>query len=83
MSYRLVVPPRVQKELDEFRGELFLRLSAAVSRLPEEPRPHGCKKLVSSSEWRVRVGEYRIKYLIDDARQVVELTRVGHRSNVY
>jgi mRNA interferase RelE/StbE len=51
--------------------------------LENDPRPPGCLKMAGSDEWRIRVGVYRIRYLIDDATRRVFITRVGHRRNVY
>ena len=52
--------------------------------LAEDPRPLGCKKLKGrKDQWRIRVGDYRVVYTIDDAKLLVEVTRVRHRSEVY
>ena len=52
--------------------------------LAENPRPHGCKKLQGrKDQWRIRVGDYRVVYTIDDAKLLVEVTRVRHRDEVY
>ena len=52
--------------------------------LASNPRPPGCKKLRGGdNEWRIRVGDYRLVYTIDDAKLLVEVTRIGHRSEVY
>ena len=51
----------------------------------ERPRPSGCKKISGMREvlWRVRVGDYRVIYAVDDAIRVVEVRRVGHRGDIY
>jgi mRNA interferase RelE/StbE len=52
--------------------------------LATDPRPPGCRKLVGSQDrWRVRVGDYRIIYTIDDAGQLVQIAAVSHRSKAY
>jgi mRNA interferase RelE/StbE len=53
--------------------------------LENDPRPAGCKKLVGEKEelWRVRVGDYRIIYSIDDSIFIVDIGRVGRRKDVY
>ena len=49
-----------------------------------EPRPAGCKKLKGGdAEWRIRVGDYRVVYVIDDAKLLVTVTRIRNRSDVY
>jgi mRNA interferase RelE/StbE len=52
--------------------------------LATEPRPHGCEKLTgATSMYRVRQGQYRIIYLVDDAARSVDVLKVGHRREVY
>jgi mRNA interferase RelE/StbE len=55
-----------------------------LENLAANPRPPGCKKLKGGDkEWRIRVGDYRVVYVIDDALLLVEVTRIRHRSEVY
>jgi len=58
-------------------------VDAALLALENEPRPPGCLKMTGSDEWRIRVGVYRIRYLIDDASRIVTVTRIRHRRDVY
>jgi mRNA interferase RelE/StbE len=52
--------------------------------LASNPRPHGCKKLKGGNqEWRIRVGDYRAVYEIDDTAKTVDVTRIAHRREVY
>jgi mRNA interferase RelE/StbE len=55
----------------------------ALERLSDDPRPHGCEKISGTDEWRIRVGDYRIRYTIDDKGKVVIVTRIGHRKKIY
>lgn len=59
------------------------RIVARIEALAEDPRPHGCEKLAGSAAFRIRQGDYRIIYTIDDDIVVVEIIRVGHRREVY
>jgi mRNA interferase RelE/StbE len=59
------------------------RITARIEALAENPRPKGCEKLAGSSALRIRQGDYRIIYTIDDGTVVVEVIRVGHRREVY
>jgi mRNA interferase RelE/StbE len=61
------------------------KLSPAIDGLANNPRPKGCKKLQSQKEniWRIRVGDYRIVYLIEDVIKIVEIRRIAHRREVY
>ena len=55
-----------------------------LENLETTPRPPGCKKLKGGDhEWRIRIGDYRIVYVIDDAAKTVDVTRIAHRREVY
>ncbi len=56
-----------------------------IDGLASIPRPEGCKKLVNDKQelWRVRVGDYRILYAIDDIIQIIDIHYVGHRRDIY
>jgi mRNA interferase RelE/StbE len=54
-----------------------------IDRLTAEPRPHGSTKLARRSDYRVRVGDWRIVYEVDDERRRVVVIRIAHRSDVY
>jgi mRNA interferase RelE/StbE len=55
-----------------------------VERLASVPRPPGCKKLKGGDkQWRIRVGNYRIVYEVDDVAKTVDVTRIAHRREVY
>ncbi len=83
-KYTLEIKPSAGKELDALSDALFARIDRKIMGLAENPRPPGCKKLKGYREqWRIRVGDYRVLYRIDDARQLVEVTRIRHRSEVY
>jgi len=83
MSYEVVLSPHGARDLDRFIGRPYERLRAAIDALTNNPRPLRCTKLTGSDEWRIRVGEYRIRYLIDDAARVVVITRIAHRKDIY
>jgi mRNA interferase RelE/StbE len=57
---------------------------AAIERLAANPRPAGCTKLVGSeNDWRIRVGDWRVLYTIDDKAEVVDIAAIRHRSDAY
>jgi mRNA interferase RelE/StbE len=63
---------------------MVARIAARVERLASVPRPTGCKKLVGDDrEWRIRIGDHRVVYEIDDAAKTVDVTRIAHRREVY
>jgi mRNA interferase RelE/StbE len=60
------------------------RVIAKIEGLARQPRPRGCRKLIGTNRlWRVRVGEYRVVYDIDDRRAIVDVVIVRHRGDVY
>lgn len=83
-KYSVELKPSARKELDKLPAKLIERIFPKLEALGSEPRPAGCKKLKGGQqEWRIRVGDYRIVYTIDDARLRVSVTRTRHRSEVY
>jgi len=76
--------PPAQKDLGGFSGKLLSRFEEVILGLYDEPRPHNCKKLSGGgSRWRIRVGDYRILYEIDDSQRFVNIYRIAHRREVY
>ena len=85
MSYYTVqLMPKAKKDLDGFSGKLLLRFEKTILSLYDEPRPNNSKKLSGGgSNWRIRVGDYRILYEIDDSQKIVKVYRIAHRREVY
>ena len=83
-SYDVALTSSAEKELKKLSGQLVARLVPRLENLASNPRPSGCKKLRGGDdEWRIRVGDYRVVYTIDDQKLRVEVTRIRHRSEVY
>jgi mRNA interferase RelE/StbE len=82
-GYTVHIKPGAEKEMDRLQTKLFHRLAGAILGLESNPRPRNCKKLRGTDEYRLRVGDYRILYTIDDAKRLVEVMAVGHRREVY
>lgn len=81
--FELLVRPSVAKDLRGLPKADVLRILARMEGLRDDPRAPGCEKLSGAELYRVRQGVYRIVYEIHDERIVVEVIRVGHRSEVY
>lgn len=81
--YELRVRPSVAKDLRGVPKADVKRLLERMEQLREDPRGPGCEKLSGADLYRVRQGAYRIVYEILDECVVVEVIRVGHRSEVY
>jgi len=84
VKYSLEIKQSAQKELDALDDTLFTRIDRKILALAGNPRPAGCKKLKGyKDQWRVRVGDWRVLYIIDDATKRVSVTRIAHRREVY
>lgn len=84
MSYRLILSKPAVKALRDLPASINQRISTAIDGLKEQPRPPGCIKLQGREElWRIRVGDYRIIYAIDDMIRIVDVRRIGNRRDVY
>ena len=83
MSYRLLILRRAQKELAELPAFSFEKAKTVIYRLAEDPRPRGSRKLTGRDGWRVRVGDYRIIYEVDNVSNSITILHVGHRKDVY
>jgi mRNA interferase RelE/StbE len=83
VSYTLRILPRAEKELASLDAIPYDSVKKRIYALAEEPRPPGCRKLKGDPGWRVRVGDYRIVYEVDDASRTVTVLRVGHRKEIY
>jgi mRNA interferase RelE/StbE len=84
MAHRLFIRRAAEKEIADLPIQIRDRVIAAIHGLAKTPRPPGCKKLSGQHRaWRIRVGEYRVVYAVDDAEQRVEIRVVAHRKDVY
>ena len=73
-----------ERDLNRLQGDLFERVVSVLRDLGTNPRPPGCRKLAGSkSDWRIRIGDYRAVYEIDDEVEVVRVMRIRHRREVY
>ena len=83
-SYRVAFTASAEKELHRLPAKLVARMMPRIEGLGAVPRPAGCKKLkAGDKQWRIRVGDYRIVYEIDDSARTVDITRIAHRREVY
>lgn len=83
MSYHLLIVPKAQQQLEKLPKRDYAAVRDAIYALADAPRPHGCIKLSGREGWRIRQGDYRVIYEIDDAAQSVTVLRVQHRKDVY
>jgi mRNA interferase RelE/StbE len=83
VSYSLSVLRRAQKELAQIPHGDYERVVEAIGDLTDNPRPVGCRKLAAREGWRIRVGDFRVIYEIDDGQRSVTVLHVGNRRDVY
>jgi len=84
VAYRVSLAPSAARELRKFDPDVRRRIQAALDLLATEPRPPAATRLVGGSgEWRVRTGNYRIVYEINDDQLLVLVFRMAHRREVY
>lgn len=83
MSYSIDILPAAEKDCDRLPKKIYHRCYAAITKLEKTPRPLGCKKLLGEGGYRIRVGNYRILYRIDETQKKVYIYRVKHRKDVY
>ncbi len=83
MSYTLVIGRDAQRALARIREPDYSRILTAIQALVNDPRPRGCKKLRNRDAWRIRIGDYRVIYEINDRQLVVTIVNVGNRRDVY
>lgn len=84
MSYVIIVSKLGRKQIDDLPQEIQERIDEKVQALADEPRPSGTVKLKGyANEYRIRVGDYRIRYEIDDAKQTIQVLQCRHRKDVY
>ena len=81
--YKIELRRRAQRALDKLPKTDFQAVVEAIKGLAQTPRPRGVEKVKSTGLWRIRQGDYRIIYAIDDNRQVIIIVRVGHRREIY
>lgn len=82
-SYTVKFDTAAFKQFAKLQRSEQIRLRPVIAALATDPRPSGCVKLSGGDGWRIRVGDYRIVYVIEDAIRVVTVTRVAHRREVY
>jgi mRNA interferase RelE/StbE len=83
LDYEIRIIRSAEKEIDRLPSNVHDRLSTGILLLGNNPRPRGVKKLSGRAEYRLRVGDYRILYIIDDRKHIVTVVAVGHRREVY
>lgn len=81
--YQVVIDRYAQKQLGKISPPHFNLLVKVINQLSNNPRPAGCKKLTARPGYRIRVGDYRVIYTIEDKILTVFVIDIGHRREIY
>jgi mRNA interferase RelE/StbE len=82
--YRVTITRSAEKDLKRLDRQVKNRLINEILALAQNPRPHGCRKVISEQHlWRIRSGDWRIGYEIDDPAKELTIIRIGHRNEFY
>jgi mRNA interferase RelE/StbE len=82
-SYSLLIKKSAERELRALPKEDLRRVVERIRGLAHTPRPHGNEKLSGQERYRIRQGDYRVVYAIDDEARMIEIIKIGHRREVY
>ena len=83
-EYTIVFARSARKELQALDPTVARRVLRRIESLATTPRPPGCKKLEGSDNlWRIRIGDWRVIYGVDDGKRVVDISAVRHRRDAY
>ena len=82
-SYSVVIKKSAEHELRALPKEDLRRVVDRIRAFAGDPRPHGNEKLSGQERYRIRQGDYRIVYAVDDEGRTVEIVKIGHRREVY
>ena len=84
MSYELHIERNAEKDLNKLEKTLFIEIATKIKRLADNPHPHGSKKITGAqNDWRLRIGDYRVLYEIDNKTKTIKIMRVKHRREAY
>jgi mRNA interferase RelE/StbE len=82
--FRVVLSKSAEKDLSKLPSRVVKQIIPVLESLSETPRPLGCKKLKGFDDlWRVRIGNYRAVYAIEDVLFLIDIRAIGHRKDIY
>ena len=82
--YEILIEKNAEKDCKNIPFNIFREIKNAILDLKINPRPHNVKKLHGSkNDWRIRIGNYRVLYDINDEKRVIKVFRIKHRKDVY
>jgi len=81
--YKINIIPSAKKDLDNLDKKFFVQIKNKIISLASNPRPSGCLKLTAEEGYRIRSGDYRILYRVDDRNKRIYIYRIKHRKESY
>ena len=82
--YEVLLESRAERDLKKLPGEVFHRIIPPLKSLADIPKPKGARKISGSkNDWRLRIGDYRVIYEIDERAKCVKVMRIRHRREAY
>ena len=82
--YEILLERRAERDIKKLSIEIFQRIIPRIKALAENPKPPGSRKITGSkSDWRIRIGEYRVIYEVDEKSRVVKVMSIRHRKDIY
>ena len=82
-KYRISIKKSAAKELEDIPKKDLRRIVKRIQSLAENPRPRGSQKLSRKEQYRVRQGDFRIVYSIEDEDSLIDIVKIGHRREIY
>ena len=82
-NYKILIKPSAKKELEKLPKKDLQKIVNKIQNLAVNPRPAGCEKLSGDDKLRIRQGNYRIVYSIEDSALIVFVVKIGHRRDIY
>jgi mRNA interferase RelE/StbE len=83
MPYAIQIKKSAEKDFKKISSDLQSKIMKVVFRLESDPRPPNSKKLKNRPEYRIRIGDYRVLYLVDDDNKEIVISLLGHRKDIY
>jgi mRNA interferase RelE/StbE len=82
--YEVFLERRAERDIKRLPEDVFHRIIPHLKALSENPKPSGCRKITGSrNDWRIRIGDYRVIYEIDEQQKAVKVMRIRHRKAAY
>ena len=83
VRYEIAIKKSAAKELESIPRKDLQRIIKRIRSLAKDPRPHGSQKLSGQEQYRIRQGDYRIVYDVEDKDKLIDIVKIGHRREIY